>query len=156
MMTMPWRPEHEQLFTECCLNNANCTYKYGFFDEIFDYYNELHSEWRLKRYYTDSARLLDHIYHCMRKNTVKELLYKCGLDMLAKYSEDIDDLNLLASSPSEVYGDIPIKLLRALNCEAGGMMLCHEEYRNLLKTLGRNYGEIYAQPLNDAQCGYIK
>ncbi len=151
-----WNAEQEQLFAELCIDNSDCTYKYGFFDEIFDYYNELHPEWRLKRYYTDSIRLLDHIYHCMRKNTVKELLYKCGLDMLAKHSSDIDDLDLLASSPSEVYGDMPMKLLRALNCEAGGMMLCHEEYRKLLKALGRTYGEVYSQPLNDAQCEYIK
>ncbi|AOZ95951.1 PcfJ domain-containing protein [Butyrivibrio hungatei] len=151
-----WNAEQEQLFAELCIDNSDCTYKYGFFDEIFDYYNELHPEWRLKRYYTDSTRLLDHIYHCMRKNTVKELLYKCGLDMLAKHSSDIDDLDLLASSPSEVYGDVPMKLLRALNCETGGMMLCHEEYRKMLKALGRTYGEVYSQPLNDAQCEYIK
>lgn len=151
-----WTAEREQLFTSLCLDNANCTYKYGFFDEIFDYYNELHPEWKLKRYYTDSIRILDHIYHCMRKNTVKELLYKCGLDMLAKHSSEIDDLNLLASSPSEVYGDIPMKILRALNCESGGKMLCQEQYRNLLKALGRSFGDIYVQPLNDAQCEYIK
>jgi hypothetical protein len=151
-----WTAEREQLFTELCLDNANCTYKYGFFDEIFDYYSELHPEWKLKRYYTDSIRVLDHIYHCMRKNTVKELLYKCGLDMLAKHSSEIDDLNLLASSPSEVYGDVPMKILRALNCESGGKMLCQEQYRNLLKELGRSFGDVYTQPLNDAQCEYIK
>ena len=86
---------------------------------------------------------------------MKELLYKCGLDMLAKHSEDIDDLNILASSPSEVYGNMPMKILRALNCEFGGVMLCQERYRDLLKALGNVFGDIYAQPLNDAQCKYI-
>lgn len=151
-----WSLEQEQLFMELCLDNSNCRYKYGFFDEIYDYYSELHPEWNLRRYYTDSIRVLDHIYHCMRKNTVKELLYKCNLDMLAKYSDNIDDLNLLATSPSEVYDDMPMKILRALNCEAGGEMLCYDEYRKLFKTLGRNYADIYSQPLNDAQCDYIR
>ena len=151
-----WTAEQEQLFMELCLDNAKCTYTYGFFDEIFDYYSELHHEWNLRRYYTDSIRVLDHIYHCMRKNSVKELLYKCGLDMLAKHSSEIDDLNLLASSPSEVYDNVPMKMLRALNCEAGSIMLCHDEYRTLFKTLGKSFGEIYSQPMNDAQCEYIR
>ncbi|RKM56828.1 hypothetical protein D6855_14260 [Butyrivibrio sp. CB08] len=151
-----WSSEREQLFVELCLDNVNCRYKYGLIDEIYDYYNELHPEWNLRRYYTDSIRVLDHIYHCMRKNSVKELLYKCNLDMLAKHSDDIDDLNLLASSPSEVYDGVPMKILRTLNCEVGGEMLCYDEYRKLFKALGRSYGEIYSQPLNDAQCGYIR
>ena len=151
-----WEAKQERLFTELCLDNPNCTYKYGFFDEIFDYYNELHPEWKLKRYYTDSIRLLDHIYHCMRKNTVKELLYKCGLDMLAKHSAGIDDLNLLSSSPSEIYDGIPLKILRSLNCESGGKMLCDKEYRDMFKTLGMTNAEVFLQPLNDAQCEYIK
>ncbi|WP_035769936.1 PcfJ domain-containing protein [Butyrivibrio sp. NC2002] len=151
-----WTFEQEQLFAESCLNNQNCKYKYGFFDEIYDYYNEIHPEWKLKRYYTESVRLLDHIYHCMRKNTVKELLYKCGLDMLAKFSDGIDDFNLLAGSPSEVYGDVPMRALRRLNCEEAAKMLCHEQYRNLFKVLASSYSTIFDQPLNDAQCAYIK
>lgn len=151
-----WTAEQEQLFQELCLDNRDCRYKYGMFDEIYDYYSDLHADWNLRRYYTDSIRVLDHIYHCMKKNTVKELLYKCGLDMLAKHSADIDDLNLLSSSPSEVYDNVPMKTLRVLNCETGGEMLCHDVYRQLFKSLGKISGEIYSQPLNDAQCGYIR
>lgn len=151
-----WTSRKERLFGELCLDNIGITYRYGHFDQIFEYYSGLHPEWNLRRYYTDSVRLLDHIYHCMRKNTVKELLYKSGLDMLAKYSTGIDDVNLLSSSPSEVYGGVSMKILRALNCETGAEMLCHEEYRNLFGVLGRSYGEIFSRPLNDAQCGYIR
>ncbi len=151
-----WDAEQEQMFRELCLNNPSCHFKYGLFDEIYDYYSEKYPGWNLKRYYTESIRMLDHIYHCMKKDTVKELLYKCGLDMLAKYSDGIDDLNLLASSPSEIYGGIPIRILRMLNCESGSKMLCNEQYRKLFKYLIKKQENIFDNPLNDAQCEYIK
>ncbi|MCR5101657.1 MAG: PcfJ domain-containing protein [Butyrivibrio sp.] len=151
-----WTAEQEILFTELCLNDPECCYRYDYFDEIFDFYDKLHPEWKLKRYYTDSMRLLDQIYHCMRKNTVKELLYKCGLDMLAKYSGGIDELDLLSSSPSEIYGGISIRVLRSLNCNEGGRMLCKKEIRSLIKKMVKMRPDFFDGLLNDAQCLYIE
>lgn len=151
-----WTAQKERLFACLCLDNPNCSYKYGAIDEIYEYYNRLHPDWYLKRYYTDSIRVLDHIYHCMRKNSVKELLYKCGLNGLARFSGELDDLNLLAASPYEIYGNVPMRILKALNCDTGSMMLCHAKYRDLFKSLGNRYPDVFSQPLNDAQCEYIR
>ena len=151
-----WDYVDEKLFEELCLENELCQYKYGQFDEIYKYYSKIHPEWQLKRYYTESIRLLDHIYHCMRKGTVKELLYKTNLIELARRSDEIDEVNLLSSSPSEIYDNVPIRTLRALNCEIGAEMLCEHDYRELLKTLGKMDGTLFKHPLNDAQCAYIK
>ncbi len=150
-----WTPEQESMFSELCLNNPDCRYKYGFFDEIYDYYNEMHPDWKLKRYYTESVRLLDHIYHCMRKNTVKELLYKSGLDMLAKHAGGHDDLDLLSSTPCEVYDGISMRTLRSMNCDEGGKILCSKKVRKVIKQLAMQHQDFFDQPLNDAQCIYL-
>ena len=74
-------------------------------DEIFNYYSEKYPDWKLKRYYTKPMRLLDHIYHCMRKGSAKEMLYKAGLACLLQnitgelYIAIKDDINLFKLAP---------------------------------------------------------
>jgi len=130
-----WSNKEERVFDEYCVNNKNCTYNGGAMDEIFTYYSKLHPEWHLKRYYTKGIRLLDHIYHCMKKNTAKELLYKSGLDELAVGVYQRKDLNLLASNPSEIYDGLSMKVLRSMNCEYGAMLLNNEKRKAYIKDL---------------------
>lgn len=94
-----WSNKAERAFDEYCVNNKNCAYNGGAIEEIYNYYSKNHPEWHLKRYYTKGIRLLDHIYHCMKKNTAKELLYKSGLDELAAGVYQRKDINLIASNP---------------------------------------------------------
>ena len=84
-----WEYEDEQLFVDMVLNNGRLNYT-GVIDQIYKYYSETYQEWKLNRYYTKPMRLLDHIYHCMRKGTAKEMLYKAGLDELAAHIDDLD------------------------------------------------------------------
>lgn len=151
-----WSFLDEQFFKENCIENENCAYDYGCMDEIFKYYSHERPDWHLQRYYTKSLRLLDHIYHCMRKNTVKEILYKSGLDELAVKSDLIDEIDLLSTKPSDLYEGVSMRSLKALNCKDGATMLSLREYRVFIKELQKGFPDIFKDKLNDAQCRYMK
>lgn len=150
-----WDYEQEQIFYERCLCNEECGFDHGKLDEIFRVYSALHPEWKLQRYYTKHLRLLDHIYHCMKRGTVKEMLYKAELDELAAGLGEMDEVNLLASKPTEIYDGISMRVLRALNCREGAKLLSTAYNRNFLKDLLMKFPEIFKGPLNDAQCSYL-
>lgn len=149
-----WDYEDERLFVDRILNNN----RLGFtcvIDRIFSFYSEKYPDWKLKRYYTKPMRLLDHIYHCMRKGSAKEMLYKAGLDELAAHIDDLDEIDLLSSKPSDIYSGISMRVLRSLNCRDGSLLLSNEDKRKFVKGLQMKFPMIFKEPLNDAQCRYL-
>lgn len=150
-----WDAEDEEFFIENCVKEEKCSYNGGVIDEIYERCLKERPEWHVKRYYTKSLRLLDHIYNCMRKNTAKEMLYKAGLDELAAHVDDIDELNLLASKPSEIYDGITMKVLRSLNCSCGAALLEKKARRDFVKDLNQKFPDLFKERLNDAQCSYL-
>lgn len=150
-----WDYETDRRFRDKCIGNGQINYDRNAFDEIYKYYSRKYPEWKLKRYHTKDMRLLDHIYNCMRKNTVKELLYKAELYELAAQSDNIEDLDLLSGSPAEIYG-LSNRIIRAMNCRAGAEMLGYSKYRNYIRDLNMIHPDVFGEPLNDAQCLYIR
>ena len=61
-----WSRADEELFERTCLLNPLCRYTVEHLDEIFELYSSEYPEWHLKRYYTASLKMLDHIYHCLK------------------------------------------------------------------------------------------
>ena len=151
-----WDMEHEIIFDSQIVNNPLCSYSYACLDGIYENYSKAHPDWNLKRYYTKNMRLLDHIYHCLRKNLVKEMLYRAGLDELAAASRSINPVNLLAESPSELYEGIKLDMLRKLNCEEGAKLLAEHRYRSFLKEIQESSPAVFDHNLNDAQCRYVR
>lgn len=149
-----WKYEDVRLFSDIVLNNSRIRYSHVM-DEIFKYYSYMYPDWKLKRYYTKPMRLLDHIYHCMRKGTAKEMLYKAGLDELAAHIDDLDEIDLLSSKPSDIYGGISMRTLRSLNCRDGSILLSSGAKRGFIKDLQMKFPGIFKEPLNDAQCRYL-
>ena len=150
-----WDSETERIFVDRCLNNPRCGYAYTKLDDIYSIYSNKYPDWKLNKYYTKPFRLLDHIYHCMRKNTAKEMLYKAGLDELAANIEDMDEIDLLSSRPSDIYEGVSMRTLRALNCREGATLLSLSYNRKFLKDLQVKFPEIFRESLNDAQCSYL-
>lgn len=151
-----WDYETEEKFVSGCLSNPHCICSFADMDEIYAYYSDNFPQWHLKRYYTKPVRLLDHIYHCMQQNTSKEMLYKAGLDELAMYVDEMDEINLLATKPSALYDDIPIKVLRMMNCSDGARVLTAKRHRQFVKQLYKQFPDIFTEALNDAQCRYLE
>lgn len=144
--------EKESLFAEKCLKNSYCGFWGGCLDRIYMYYSRKHPEWHLQRYYAKGLRLLDHIYNCMKKNTAKEILYKAGLDELAVNIDSIDELNLLAGSPSQLYDGLSVRILRSLNCHDGALLLSLKTARNMINEVNIRFPDLFEDKLNDAQC----
>lgn len=151
-----WEREKENIFERQVLMNPSCRITAEYLDLIFEFYSNEHPEWHLKRYYTTPIRLFDHIYHCIKKNTAKEMLYKAGLDNLAAYFSTIDSENLLATKPSDLYDGLTIKSLRALNCKGGSTLLSEARCREMVLKLQGSFPAIFEDSLNDAQALYIK
>lgn len=151
-----WGFEKERLFIEKCLKNKAITYDYECIEIIYAYYAKMYPEWNLNRYYTKPMRMLDHIYHCMRKGTAKEMLYKAGLDELAENVDEVDEINLLSSKPSDIYEGLSMRTLRALNCYGGATLLSKEYNRSFVKQLQSKFPAIFKERMNNAQCNYLK
>lgn len=150
-----WSIEAEEMFVKRCLKNSRCACTYEKIDEIYKIYTEKHPDWHLKRYYTKPFRLLDHIYHCMREGSVKEMLYKAELDELAENITSIDEIDLLSSKPTDIYEGISIRTLRALNCKSGADLLSISYNRKFLVDLQKKFPDNFSDRLNDAQCMYL-
>ena len=151
-----WDYESELFFHDYCIKTERCCYSGGQIDKIYDLYNNKYPEWHLKRYYTKGLRLLDHLYHCMRRNTSKEILYKSGLDELAANIDELDELNVMSSSPSEIYEGLSNKILHNLNCHDGASLVNQHKYRVFIKNLNMKFPDTFKSQLNDAQCRYLK
>ncbi len=151
-----WDRESEEIFRARCLSNPNCMFSHSKIGEVYRASSKAHPEWQLQRYYTLSFRMLDHIYNCLKKNTIKEILYKVGLDELAVWSGTIDEVDLMATKPADIYGGINLKILRSLNCRSGARLLAEKKYRDFILALKKLYPYMFTQPMNDAQCSYLK
>ena len=150
-----WNPEDEKYFDEHCIKTEKCSYNGGVIEDIYNQCIYKYPEWHVQRYYTKGLRLLDHIYNCLRQNTAKEILYKAGLDELAVNIYGIDELNLIATKPSELYDGISMKVLRSLNCPYGSSLLEKQDSRNFVLSLNQKFPNLFKTKLNDAQCSYL-
>lgn len=150
-----WSYDDELVFEDKCVKNERIFYDGGVIDRIFEYYSKKYPDWKLKRYYTKSMRVLEHIYHCMRKGSAKEMLYKAGLDEFAANIDMMDEINLMSRKPSDIYGGISMRTLRALNCREGSALLATEYNRKFIKELQSKYPVIFDKKLNNAQCKYL-
>lgn len=150
-----WDYKTKHLFESRCLDNPNLVYSYEMLDPIFKEYSAKHPEWHLQRYYTKGLRILDHIYNCIEKNTAKEMLYKAGLDELAVNLNQMDEINLLSSKPTDLYDGLTMKVLRALNCAEGAKLINNACNREFIRELNKSFPDIFKNKLNDAQCMYI-
>ena len=151
-----WSFEDREIFRGRCLHNPKCVYFSRDIESIYDYYSKQYPQWHLKRYYTADLKMLDHIYHCMVQNTASEMLYKAGLDVLAEYINEIDELNLLSTKPSDLYEGINLRTLRAINCEEGAILLQKHEYREYVLYMQSKYPDAFKDELINAHCHYIR
>ncbi len=150
-----WDFEKEEFFHENCIKSRHCSYNSGQIEHIYQWCCEVHPEWHVPRYYTKGLRVLDHIYNCLKEGTAKEMLYKCGLDDLAADIYEIDELNLIATKPSDLYDGLSMKVLQSVNCPNGAVLIRSAETRKKLKELDTKFPMLFKNKLNDAMCRYL-
>ena len=150
-----WDDNDEQFFHFNCVRSATCVCQIREIDEVFTRYSTLHPEWHLCRYYINSLKVLDHIYNCMQQNTVKEILYKAGLDHFAMHIDELSEINAEASRFSEIYDGLPMHVLQAMNHNEGVALLSSFGNRLYVRELNEKYPDLFDTPLNEAQCCYL-
>ncbi|MCR5589899.1 MAG: PcfJ domain-containing protein [Lachnospiraceae bacterium] len=151
-----WSAEEENFFHDTCVRTTVCRYEGERLNRIFTIYDRAHPEWHLKRYFSKGLRILDHIYSCLKENTAKEMLYKSGLDELAAGIGELDEINLLATKPSDLYDGLSMKVLRSINCPAGAQLIKDSASREYIRDLNMKFPDTFKERLNDAQCRYLR
>lgn len=99
-----------------------------------------------------------HAYYASFKSGIREILYKCSLDEIAKHLDMISGYNMIASNVESAFG-MPLKLLRKLNhFDAIEKVLCDEESRALATKIYKNKHTILndVDRLNIYQIKYLQ
>ena len=125
------------------------------FEELFQRYSFLYPEWNLQFKRNCPFQLLDHIRSCIQSGSVKEKLYKSGLDVLAFNITEIEEYNMVGSTPSEIFSGLNMRTLRALNSSAGSILMNTEEKRQILLKLQRRHSWMFEKEWNKAVCLYM-
>ncbi len=122
-----WNYAEESLFDEL-VQNEHVAWSPFHLTSIYEKFSSQHPEWHLRQYMNKPLRVMDHIYHCMHRNSVKEILYKAGLDEIAACIGLVDAYSFFGSSPTEILGGLSIRLLKSLNLPEG-MELLKEQWK---------------------------
>lgn len=149
-----WSLEQEMHFGRL-LWDENVTFDRKKFDQIHKKFAKSHPEWFLKSYINMPLRLIEHIYYCMNPGSVKELLYKAGLDELAARLIGIEDYNLIGSSPSDIFSGLSMRTLRAINHSYGVFLIESEQKRQKILALQSKYAWMFEKRWNESMCRYM-
>lgn len=87
-----------------------------------------------------------------KRNLAQEILTKAGLEHIAEYVDEIEEFNLIGSSPKTMFGGLPIKILRCLNTEQGILILKSEHARERLPEYFKKAPVLFESRWNLCQC----
>ncbi|MBQ3543978.1 MAG: PcfJ domain-containing protein [Lachnospiraceae bacterium] len=149
-----WTDEEEIKFSSFVKEEC-VAYNHRQVRKLYDRFSLEFPEWNLKFRTDKPLRMFEQIHHCMQIGSVKETLYKAGLDEFAANLEDIEDYNLIGSSPSEIFSGLSIRLLRAINCEGGTKLIDTEEKREKLLFIQNRYSWLFDKRWNESMCAYM-
>ncbi|MBO5372301.1 MAG: PcfJ domain-containing protein [Lachnospiraceae bacterium] len=149
-----WSDEEEELFCKL-VQNENMAYSGYHLLTIYERFAEQYPQWHLKKYTNKPLRLMDHIHHCQQRGTVKEILYKSGLDEIAAKIEKIDEYNMIGNSPAEIFSGLNMRLLRAVNIPEGIELLEENWKRDILLKLQNTYAWMFENTFNAFLCKYL-
>jgi hypothetical protein len=87
-----------------------------------------------------------------KRSLAQEILKKADLGCIAEHIEEIEEFNLIGSSPKTFFNGLSIKILMCLNTEQGIWILKDEHTRNQLPEFFRKAPAIFQSPWNLCQC----
>lgn len=149
-----WTDEEEIKFSSFVKEEC-VAYNHGQVRKLYDKFSLEFPEWNLKFRTDKPLRMFEQIHHCMQIGSVKEILYKAGLDEFAANLDDIEDYNLIGLSPSEIFSGLSIRMLRAINCEGGAKLIDTEEKREKLLFIQNRYSWLFDKRWNESMCTYM-
>lgn len=150
-----WSDEEEKCF-ERLVREENVAYDQSDIRGIFEKYSAKYPEWHLQFRNTKPLRMIDHIRNCLQPGSIKEILYKAGLDEFAAGLSFIDEYNLIGDSPTEIFSGLSMRTLRAINCPGGVTLISTEAKRAKMRFLQGRYSWLFEQWWNEAMCRYME
>lgn len=107
--------QQETLFVEYARSSIKCINE-DIFNDLYERVTEIFPAYNYNKYEIEDAGMAFlHLYYVSHRSGHLEILYKSGLSRLAYNSNIIPDCNYLGSSPEEICGGVPLKLLKILN-----------------------------------------
>ena len=87
-----------------------------------------------------------------KRNLAQEILEKADLEYLAAHIEEIEEFNLVGSSPKTYFSGLSMKVLRCLNSKQGLEILKKERARTPLQEFYQKAPFLFDSPWNLCQC----
>lgn len=105
----------------------------------------------------DVSKALHHLYFANYRSGAREICFKSGLDNIGYYIEEIPECNLIATTPSDIFNGMPMRLLRILNQSSLVCELFSSENIELCRNIYDKYSEfIDSVNVSVAQWEYLK
>ena len=140
--------EQERLFDRYCSDTSfqmNRERQKELYSRYKDKYRELHLS-----NYDNCMYFFHHLYYVQQKGSIEEILYKAELDYLARGWKNLKEINLIGTSPAEIF-DMPVKILRACNSEWGLKLLITREMGLKITMFYERYPK-YFWNLGNSEC----
>ena len=118
----------EDLFLAICGRN-DLTFSSRNINRVRDLCSGRYPQIHLPEYKKQPGRLLLHVYFATWRSGPMEILYKANLAYMTETLYEMDEYDMIASSPKDLMGGIPVRLLRMLNNAWGKNYLLTEEKR---------------------------
>ena len=151
-------PKLKMTYVEKCLFDVACQNETIMnedeIEKIYEIFDTNYPGMHLKKY-NNPIHMLHHIY-CSFQEGIQEILYKAGLGYLALYLNDIDDYNMIGTTPSGIFDGLPIKLLRVFDSEQGIVALKTEQQRANLYSLYMKKPILFGEKWSFGQCKYFE
>lgn len=146
--------EKERLFDRYC-NDTSLQLSRERREEIYSCFKDRYWELHLKDY-ENCMYFFHHLYYVQQLGSIEEILYKAELDFLARGWKELGEINLIGTSPAEIF-DMPIKVLRACNTEWGLRFLRTRGMRQRMTALYGRHPK-YFNRLGSSECirRYVK
>ncbi len=149
-----WSIEEEEIFAGLVLHEV-MAYSAFYGNTIFEKFASQYPQWHLKQYSGKPLRMMDHIHQCQHPGTVKETLYKAGLDEIAVQIDKIEEYNMIGVSPSDIFSGLNMRLLKAINIPEGIPLIDCEWKRQKMLLLQNKYAWLFQDKWNAALCQYL-
>lgn len=149
-----WSVEEEEVFANLVQSEVMACSSF-YINAIYEKYASLYPQWHLKQYPAKPLRMMDHIHQCQHSGTVKETLYKAGLDEIAVQIDKIEEYNLIGASPSDIFSGLNMRLLKAINIPEGILLIDCDWKRKKMLSLQNKYAWLFKEKWNAALCQYM-
>ena len=136
------------------IHRKNLHIEYEMFCDVQITISELFPQWHMNK--TKSiGQYLDNLYFVSHRSGPKEIMYKSGLQNIAYGMDQIEDYNLIGSSPQEIL-EMPLPLCRIINEFGDVKRISDEISRKHMISVYEKYSSLISKTITKDQWKYLE